>query len=92
MTPREQSLFTKLLSQTADLAPDLKDPTAQALLQAAAAVDPGLAYRLAYRAVLLTLALESAESELASMRRELHGREKRRNSVRSRPASVAGQH
>jgi len=74
MTPNEQSHLTKLLSHPADLEPRLQDPTAEALVQAAAAAHPGLAYQLAYRVVRLTLALESAESQIEFLRRAVRER------------------
>jgi len=74
MTPREQSLLAQLLRCAADTESLAKDPEAEALVGAAVAVHPSLPYWLAYRVVLLTRALESAESEIEFLRKALRER------------------
>jgi len=71
MTLHEQSILRALLDRAAEFEPRRKDRTAEALVLAAAAAHPRLAYRLAYRAVVLTLALETSQAENEFLRREL---------------------
>ena len=74
MTPRERSRLLELLRHTADLEARVKDPEAEALVQAAAAAHPSLAYWFAHRVLLLARMLESDETQIEFLRRELSER------------------
>ncbi len=74
MTPRDQSRLLQLLRETTELEPRVSDPEAEALVRAAAQAHPSLAYRLAQRVLLLTRLLESNETQIEFLRRELSER------------------
>jgi hypothetical protein len=74
MTPRERSRFEQLLGRVAELEPRVKDPEAEALVEAALARYPSLAYWLAHRVLLLDRALANADAQIDVLRAELRNR------------------
>ena len=74
MTPRERSRFEQLLGRVAELEPRVKDPEAEALVDAALARHPSLAYWLAHRVLLLDRALANADAQIDVLRAELRHR------------------
>ena len=74
MTPREHSLLVQLLRDTTEFPARVTDLEAEALVRAAANAHPSLAYRLAQRVLLLTRMLESDETQIEFLRRELNER------------------
>jgi hypothetical protein len=70
MTPQENQVLQKFLTQLAQAQVSTKDPDAQAMISTALAQQPDAAYLLVQRALLLEQALQQAKSQLAQLQEQ----------------------